>query len=627
MYADSISKQFLNYANPTAAAGAQDAGALKDSVIADHQDPTYMGFQIRLVPSLNVTNDYDSLPHGLFASPDPVLNVYSTYNYLYNRGETLRASYILEFERSFIKLVQQCPWFFVKVTGLADAWKIDPGNNFRGKDKKIVIETLESIDMKMTYLMDLYRKATYDYTWMRWAVPDHMRYFKMDIIVSEVRPMKISTVAYGASKYPGIPNTDASNFEDSIAGMRAGEENVQGLYDTTAIWSSGTFVKFRFEQCEFDFMSEAPTFLESVSNVADTMATNKITIKTNVIRERNVYGLLGAIIEDTATALKFQQRTETYGYPHSTNGTPSTQLDPNEQVQAQPFTNYSQGFRDRASAQANFNAENGVQVVQSSQVPAGTDVGVGDNVLGPGATTNTPANLGNAAFTSDQSQAGGPGGKNGGLGNSNLGKSAVQNKLSNAKAAVAGAAKNATNNLITGAKAALSDAVNKAINKALLGNVYGLSPLSIIGSAQSIINNPVAAIQNLLKKHSSPGIGKVLAGRVSLTGQEIQLVKDIIGKTVEDNINVNPDLVKDNGKTNLASANIIKSNPGSANLVAPNVTPATKQKTNLTSFAKAGKIQSKVMLEGTPPTQNPLGNVGLEGAPPETGNLGNVGLE
>ena len=626
MYADSISKQFLNYANPTAAAGAQDAGALKDSVIGDHQDPTYMGFQVRLVPSINSAYDYDGLPHGLFCFPDPIQNPYSTYNYLLNRGETLRASYIAEFERSFRKLVNECPWFFVKITGLADAWKIDPGNNFRGKDKKIVIETLESIDMKMTYLMDLYRKATYDYTYMRWAVPDHMRYFKMDIIVSEVRPMKISTVAYGASKYPGIHNTDASNFDDSIAGMRSAEENVQGLYDTSAIWSTGTFVKFRFEQCEFDFMSEAPTFLDSVSNIADTMAVNKITIKTNIIRERNVYGLLGAIIEDTATAFDYALNAETYGYPHSTNVTPSTPLDPNEQIQAQPFTNYSQGFRDRAAAQANFNSANGVQVVESSQVPPGSDVGVGDNAFDAAAAENPPANLGSAGFTSDQTQAGGPGG-NGGLGNSNLGKSTVQNKLSNAKGAVAGALKNATNNLINGAKAVLTDAVNKAINKALLGNVYGLSPLSIIGSAQSIINNPVAAIQNLLKKHSSPGIGKVLAGKVSLTGQEIQLVKGILGKTVEDNINVNPDLVKDNGKTNLASANITKSKPGSANLVAPTVAPATKQKTKLTSFAKAGKIQSNVILEGATPEQKPLGNVGLEGAPPESGKLGNVGLE
>jgi hypothetical protein len=230
------------------------------------------------VPALNAQGDYDDLPHGLFTL-DPIKDEYSCYNYLMNRGETKRAEYILQFEDMFRKLVFNYPWYFVKVSGLADSWKIDTKNNYRGKEKKIVIDTLESIDMRMTMIMDLYRKAVYDAAYMRWAVPDNMRYFKMEIIVSEIRPMKLSTVGFENSIYSGNVSESNTNFEFTVPSMQSNEPNT-GLWDTAGPWSPGTFIAFRYEECELDVFNEAPAFLESVGSSPEAPAANKITIHT-----------------------------------------------------------------------------------------------------------------------------------------------------------------------------------------------------------------------------------------------------------------------------------------------------------------------------------------------------------
>lgn len=597
-YADSVTKSFLSYGSPS-------MSSINTGTITEWQDPTYMGFQIRLVTSLNNDVDYDDFPHGLFCgryTAPPAQeggttqgythnNKYSTYNYLKNRGEYKRAEYIRLFETGFSTLINECPWYFVKVSGLADAWKIDTKNNWRAKDKKITIETLESIDMKMTYLIDCYRKAVFDANWMRYAVPDHMRWFKMDIIISEVRQMKMMVIADDAAD----PATDPAAPGDDTKKAEAPPGPEFGLVtpNSPTPWSAATFIKFSFEQCELE-LNESPSFLDSVGIIGDTMSTNKFIVKPGVIHESNTYGLLGAILDDTLVWQEYGKDAAEY----------ATKI------------NYSDAQNEAA-------------------LPSSYDI-------------NPTREDTQKAFNKEYGKT-----NSGSL----LGK-----------------------NLLAGALGFATDKINNFVNKFLLGNVYGRSPLGIFNAAQSVLSNPAAAIEGLLRKQSSPGLAAKMAKKVELTGAEINLIKVIIGNSnlsgaaaeISDpgNVGFTEAIVKTDtlgketltspetqpnspGKTILSAAPTVNSVLGSivfeslkiagenntasdslsiykenkVELTGPEKAVATKQKTNLTAFASAGKIASKVNLTSPRVRKAVPENISLEGPVKIIDDLGTGDVE
>jgi hypothetical protein len=609
MYADSITKKFLTYGTNTAEAGPNDTR------IGDHQDPTYLGFQIRLVPTVNST-DLDSFPHGLFTL-DPENDPYSCYNYLRSRGEYKRAAYILSFENDFLLLVKNCPWFFVKVSGLSDSWKIDPKKNFRGFDKKITIDTLESIDMKMTYLIDLYRKATYDAVYARWAVPDHMRYFKLNVIVSEIRPMKIGDGAANSSIYSGPVAIGGTYAEFDSSPFAESGDKIKGLWDTNAPWSAGSFVKFQYEQCEFDFMSEAPPFLESVESIPVAPAANKITIKTNIIRESNTYGLLGAIVDETEFWWKYGEdaKNKSFGYPHPLADSNNSNEPIPESITLEPLANtdYLIGMEDRYSRQLDFN--DGSENVF-------TDSNSNNSVEGDGSTEpvdleSRPAIDANVFTNANNTEA------------AEFGFIDAANVYgaSSSPGAAADAAKQKTiagqlisdigKSAIAGATDFARSLVMSQINSVLLGNVYGLSPLSLVSTAQSILNNPVGTVQNLLARYSSPATSTEMAKKVILTAAEVQLVKDIIGKAAEINgaANTKANLGASTATTDSINKNVVGSIQDKPNQTAPLTKKSEQGKTILSSFAKSSNnLPSSVVFESPEIAPARLGNAYLDSA-------------
>ncbi len=248
----------------------------------DIEDFTYLGFYFRFLPNSTTPDniDLDYLPQGLFlgasspktgtqqaagsgtGSSSSTEHPDSAVSFLRRRGEYYRANMMTEFREGMIYLSQETPWVFQKVTGLADIWKIDPKVNWRGKEKKLIFECDESINMRVTYLLDLYRKAAFDAEYMRYMLPDTQRYFTMELIVTEIRTLR-------------NPDSRATVLEPA------------------------TFIRFIFDYCEFDFFSEAPGYLDSPAVYAQEKQLIKIPIKIGRIRERNSYGLLGAVLGDT----------------------------------------------------------------------------------------------------------------------------------------------------------------------------------------------------------------------------------------------------------------------------------------------------------------------------------------
>ena len=140
--------------------------------------------------------DYDQFPMGLldlnFLEFDNTENWsnqehYNTYNYLMNRNEDARASYIKTFVQGLYEIQRSMPYLFKKVTGLEKLTSFEPGKGVRLKDAKITLECYEGIDLKIRTLLEMYRKAAYDDVWQRWILPDIYRYFKMIIYVFDRR--------------------------------------------------------------------------------------------------------------------------------------------------------------------------------------------------------------------------------------------------------------------------------------------------------------------------------------------------------------------------------------------------------------------------------------------------------
>jgi hypothetical protein len=342
-YADSVTRSFLEYSSP---AWRDAYPTQKPNKYVDYQDPTYLGFYVRF-PQLGVNGegerevadenrDFDTWPGGLLyneSHPD------SAIRYLKSIGEYTRAEMVKELIQLMYQL-QRMPWYMTKVSGLEEIWKIDPGQSFRGKDKKLAFELLESIDLKTTYLMDLYRKAAYDVQHMRWMLPPNLRVFDMELVITEIRSFhRPSNTAVAATNTPNATN-ELNEFANPIKPGPLGNVNIPGLTErgiqnaVSAVvpnsqWASGlsnalvstlrrdpgayseypvlmtdfnsaaTFMNFKFSKCHFDITADAPAYFGALSKTPDTVATNKLTIVTPVIKETNTYGLLGAILRDT----------------------------------------------------------------------------------------------------------------------------------------------------------------------------------------------------------------------------------------------------------------------------------------------------------------------------------------
>ena len=147
-----------------------------------YQDPTYIGFKLFFL--------FDQPNAGLLSTTG-LKN--TAMGYLENIGDTERMDYLKSFVDLLQKINSVTPWFFQQIDGLDEAWK----HMYQEKeykpilsDRKIVINCLdESIDLRMTALMDLYRKACFDWPNRREVVPKNLRRFKVRIYCYEGRSL------------------------------------------------------------------------------------------------------------------------------------------------------------------------------------------------------------------------------------------------------------------------------------------------------------------------------------------------------------------------------------------------------------------------------------------------------
>lgn len=149
------------------------------------EDPTYLTFYIRFdFGSVSQKMDGNRQVSGLFL---PVNDLDSAANYLMRTNQFERADYLEEFREQMRYLSKDAPWYFQSIGGLNDVLRRQEAGKMRGYGKELTISCNESLDMRMSFVADLYRKASYDFTWHRELLPVPQRLFNMQIIISEIR--------------------------------------------------------------------------------------------------------------------------------------------------------------------------------------------------------------------------------------------------------------------------------------------------------------------------------------------------------------------------------------------------------------------------------------------------------
>ena len=113
---------------------------------------------------------------------------YSTEFYLdVTLGEHGRAILLQNFIAGLKDIQYSFPYYLKSIGGLGDLFKVDPTTGIRLRDAKITLDCYEALDLRITQLLNTYKKIAWDDVYQRWILPDMMRYFNMKIYISEIR--------------------------------------------------------------------------------------------------------------------------------------------------------------------------------------------------------------------------------------------------------------------------------------------------------------------------------------------------------------------------------------------------------------------------------------------------------
>ena len=196
---------------------AQDEIFIPKFFVRAFDEPTYLTFRLEFItdPSetakrnlafnnAGVTDNtqsvlystmYDNMPepfledYGILGIGDSSFGrTYSSEAYLdLNLGDHGRAAMLHNFKAALKDIEENFPFYFKSISGLSSLTMVNPTYGARLKDAELKIECEEGLDLKITQLLNMYRKIVWDDTYQRWVLPDMMRYFGMKIYISEIR--------------------------------------------------------------------------------------------------------------------------------------------------------------------------------------------------------------------------------------------------------------------------------------------------------------------------------------------------------------------------------------------------------------------------------------------------------
>ena len=218
------------------------------------------------------------------------------------------------FKETLRNINAKSPWYFQSITGLKDlvshkhTMTEGAGANPYRKGT-LTINCLESIDMRISAMAELYKKATYDYIHHRRLVPSNLLKFRMYIVISEIRNIQLRNDINDVLNPFSVPLvSSATNFISSLGqgggvinpfsdNFKYGETPPSFLpreeYNTTPY-----VMIYQLDQCEFDFdeTTPIPTNFDNGTGTA-TPVTNSFKIHVGRVKDLKLqYNLMEDLI-------------------------------------------------------------------------------------------------------------------------------------------------------------------------------------------------------------------------------------------------------------------------------------------------------------------------------------------
>lgn len=153
-----------------------------------------------------------------------------------------------------MKINKEMPWFWETLGGVDVAMTYnDMQDPWWGAEKpKLEIGCLEeNVELTAIGLIDLYKRACFDFE--RWVevIPTNLRHFRMQVWVSEVRSFQQDSDAKNLGFYDDPGNADNSGNGGTVTKL-----------NQDFSLSAKPFVQLQFSHCEFDIDSIAPMFAD-----------------------------------------------------------------------------------------------------------------------------------------------------------------------------------------------------------------------------------------------------------------------------------------------------------------------------------------------------------------------------
>lgn len=262
--------------------------------LTEKNDPELTDFH-GFVENTKLTMTYNDMPNPLFdANGD-----YSTYKYLRdNLGDVTRANLLKNLIKGFADLTWKCPYYIKSIEGLNEILNVDPKRGSRIKsDAVITLKFEEGLDQRITMLKNLYKKIAWDDVYQRWILPDMMRFFKMNIYISEFRIFHTPDVIKAKNDVKKSKNKFLEFAEDTLENIRNFDStkfNYIKYIDNINLNKNIPTMCLSCRMCEFD-ISDTFSHLSELStyNISDPLTDLEMKIKVGNIIEHSKYNLFG----------------------------------------------------------------------------------------------------------------------------------------------------------------------------------------------------------------------------------------------------------------------------------------------------------------------------------------------
>ena len=229
-----------------------------------------------------------------------------------------RADALSGFRNLLTSINEKSPWFIQSIEGLDQVLKVPLSRQIgggTGRDQRsgvLTFDCLDSIDLRVNAMAELYRKATYDFQYHREMLPANLRKFRMWIIVTEIRqmdlqrnladvlnPFNLSGVRSAAqtisqiAQSAGILKNSATESENPRKDLESLVKSFERLQPYVLI--------YQLDLCEFNF-DETYAFSRLVNSKNESAVNAKFKIHVGSAKEYKLqYNILSDLIKNQSS--------------------------------------------------------------------------------------------------------------------------------------------------------------------------------------------------------------------------------------------------------------------------------------------------------------------------------------